>query len=1096
VPAPRRGGGNGGEVLGSDGLPEMMLPRRRVRLGLLATAALIALAAALIITIIVGPVSADPVSYRNQVLADAPSGYWRLGEAGSATTAADQTGANPGTYLGGVTLGRPGALADDADTAAGPDGASGTVRIADAAGLNPTSALTLEAWIRPRSLPGSAATILRKDGQYALRLKSNGALIFRLWKNGIVQDVVTGSGLARVGAWAHVVGTWDGATMTIYVNGVARATAPMSAPVDTTTSRLWLASTYQSFDWLDADLDEVAVYPTALSAARVQSHYQTAVPPPPPPTSQYAGAVLADAPSGYWRLGEAGSATTAADQTGANPGTYLGGVTLGRPGALAGDADTAAGFDGASGTVRIADAAGLDPTSALTLEAWIRPSALPASSNVILRKEDQYALRLTSTGALVFRLWKGDVTQDVVTSAGAARVGAWTHVVGTWDGATMTIYVNGDPKAGRSLAAPIDTAGTGLFLGSTYNSFDYFAGTVDEVAVYPTALSAARLQSHYQTAVPPPPPPTSQYAGAVLADAPSGYWRLAETGSASTAADQTGTNPGTYLGGLTLGRPGALAGDADTAATFDGASGTVQIANAAGLNPTSALTLEAWIRPSVFPVSSNAILRKDGQYALRLRSNGALVFRLWKGDVSQDVVTGASAARVGAWTHVVGTWDGATMTIYVNGDPKASQPLSAPIDTAGSGLFLGSTYNSFDWFTGDMDEVAVYGKALTAARVAAHYLSAIQSDTTPPVIGLGVPASASTMDATPTFGGTAGTLADDSSRVTVSIFAGSSTTGTPLQVIPTSTDQTGLFSVKTPSPLGSGTYTAVAEQRDVSGNTGRSTTTFGVDASADPSLTAAGDIARCDSSDDEATGQLLDRLPGTVAAVGDLAYDSGSTSAFLNCYGPSWGRQRARTRPALGDHEYETGSAAAYFAYFGAAAGDPSKGYYSYEIGSWHIVVLNTNCAEVGGCGSGSLQDQWLLDDLTLHPAACTLAYFHAPRFSSGQNGSSTDSAQFWQDLYDAGADVVLSGDDHDYERFAPQAPDGTLDTARGIREFVVGTGGGSRQWFNTDEPNSEVRDSAARGVLSLTLHAGSFDWRFVPAAGTTFTDSGSQSCH
>jgi hypothetical protein len=582
----------------------------------------------------------------------------------------------------------------------------------------------------------------------------------------------------------------------------------------------------------------------------------------------------------------------------------------------------------------------------------------------------------------------------------------------------------------------------------------------------------------------------------VLADAPSGYWRLGEAGSATPAVDQTGANPGTYLGGVTLGRPGALADDSDTAAGLDGANGTVRIADGAGLNPTSALTLEAWIRPSALPASSNVILRKDDQYALRLTSNGALIFRLWKADVTQDVVTSSGAARVGAWTHVVGTWDGTTMTIYVNGDPKASRSLPAPIDTASTGLFLGSTYNSFDWFAGNLDEVAIYGKALAAARVAAHYLSGAPSDTTPPVIGLGVPANASTMDATPTFGGTAGVLADDSSRVTVSIFAGSSATGTPLQVIPTSTDQRGIFSVRTPSPLGSGTYTAVAEQRDVSGNTARSTTTFNVDASADPSLIAAGDIARCDSSGDEATGQLLDGLPGTVAAVGDLAYDFGSTSEFLDCYDPSWGRQRARTRPAVGDHEYETANAAPYFAYFGAAAGDPSKGYYSYDLGSWHIVVLNTNCAGVGGCGSGSLQEQWLRDDLTLHPATCTLAYFHAPRFSSGENGSSTDSQQFWQDLYDARADVVLSGDDHDYERFAPQAPDGTLDTARGIREFVVGTGGAARQWFMTDEPNSEVRDSATHGVLSLTLHAGSFDWRFVPEAGATFTDSGSQSCH
>jgi hypothetical protein len=263
-------------------------------------------------------------------------------------------------------------------------------------------------------------------------------------------------------------------------------------------------------------------------------------------------------------------------------------------------------------------------------------------------------------------------------------------------------------------------------------------------------------------------------------------------------------------------------------------------------------------------------------------------------------------------------------------------------------------------------------------------------------------------------------------------------------------------------------------------------------------LVAAGDIASCSSSGDEATAALLDGISGTVLTLGDNAYDSGTPSQFTNCYQPSWGRHKARTRPSAGNHDYLTASASGYYGYFGAAAGDPTKGYYSYELGAWHIVVINSNCSQVGGCQAGSPQEKWLRADLAAHPAACTLAYWHHPRFSSGtSHGSSTTMQPIWQALYDANADVVLSGHEHNYERFAPQNPAGQADAARGIREFVVGTGGKSHYGFGTPLPNSQVRNSDTSGVLKLTLHATSYDWRFVPESGKTFTDSGSNfACH
>ena len=260
-------------------------------------------------------------------------------------------------------------------------------------------------------------------------------------------------------------------------------------------------------------------------------------------------------------------------------------------------------------------------------------------------------------------------------------------------------------------------------------------------------------------------------------------------------------------------------------------------------------------------------------------------------------------------------------------------------------------------------------------------------------------------------------------------------------------------------------------------------------------MVGAGDIAHCSTTTDEATAKLLDGISGTVFTLGDNVYNSGTSAEFANCYNPTWGRHKARTKPSVGNHEYLTSGASGYFNYFGAAAGDPKKGYYSYDRGDWHVIVLNSNCSQVP-CAAGSAQDTWLRADLAAHPNKCTLAYFHAPLYSSGQHGNSTSVRPFWEALYKANADVVLSGHDHNYERFAPQNPYGAFDSARGIREFVVGTGGTYLRPFGTIKPNSVSRNATTHGVLKLTLNSGGYAWKFVPVAGKTFTDSGTASCH
>lgn len=263
-------------------------------------------------------------------------------------------------------------------------------------------------------------------------------------------------------------------------------------------------------------------------------------------------------------------------------------------------------------------------------------------------------------------------------------------------------------------------------------------------------------------------------------------------------------------------------------------------------------------------------------------------------------------------------------------------------------------------------------------------------------------------------------------------------------------------------------------------------------------LLAAGDIANCKMiAGAQETAKIIESVPNaTVAALGDLALSNGTAEEFANCYDKTWGAFKSRTRPAPGNHEFHSSGASPYFDYFGAAAGDPTKGYYSYELGLWHIISLNGECKDIGGCQAGSPEEKWLRADLEAHPAACTLAYWHEPLFSSGAtHGNNPNYIDFWRDLYAVHATVVLNGHDHDYERFAPQTPDGVADPARGIREFVVGTGGNNPRAFGPPKPNSEVRKAYTFGVLKLALRAQGYDWEFIPVAGQTFRDSGSGSC-
>ncbi len=261
-------------------------------------------------------------------------------------------------------------------------------------------------------------------------------------------------------------------------------------------------------------------------------------------------------------------------------------------------------------------------------------------------------------------------------------------------------------------------------------------------------------------------------------------------------------------------------------------------------------------------------------------------------------------------------------------------------------------------------------------------------------------------------------------------------------------------------------------------------------------LVGAGDIAICGEEGSQYTAELLDQIPGTVFTAGDNSNEEGSAANYELCFDPTWGRHKERIYPAAGNHDLLTAQGAPYFAYFGERAGEAGKGYYSFDLGQWHIIVLNSVCEYAGGCGENSPQMEWLREDLQSHDNLCTLAIWHYPLFTSAARGGNEVVRPFWKALYDAGADVIINGHDHHYERFAPLNPAGQPDPERGIRQFIIGTGGAGLRGIGDVAAHSEKHILYTYGVLKLILKANGYYWEFVPVAGMGATDSGSGVCH
>jgi hypothetical protein len=604
----------------------------------------------------------------------------------------------------------------------------------------------------------------------------------------------------------------------------------------------------------------------------------------------------------------------------------------------------------------------------------------------------------------------------------------------------------------------------------------------------------------------------SAYWRETLADEPVAYWRLGED-DGTVAADEAGTSAGVYSNGVTIGRSGALTGDRNTAASFDGFDGSVTVPSSRRLNLVSGVTLEAWLKRRKSGSWQNVVAKPGSgataqqNYALWLNPSSQVVAYFGNGSSSLGVYTPDSIDT--SWHHLVATYDNATARIYVDGVLRVSTRSRLRLTANSEPLTIGRSSDGVRVFGGLIDEVAVYGRALSASRIREHYRERDSIDRTPPIVSLTTPGDdSSTVDARPHFAGGARVTSSDSSRVTVRIYRGSSAVGRPVQSVTTTRLSTGAWSVVAEAPLPFGAYTARAEQSDLAGNIGKSApSTFSITAEApspDPVVAAAGDIADCADDGDEATASLLLHLRGaSVLTLGDNAYPSGSRESFADCYAPSWGRLQLRTRPALGDHDYGTPQASGYFTYFarqlarfGRTAIDPTRGYYSYDLGSWRVVVLNGACGRSARLCDATDQAAWLDRDLASHPRMCTLAILHPPRFSSGAvHGNNATMRRYWEVLYGHGVDVILSGDEHLYERYAPQDPDGLYDPEGGLRQFIVGTGGGSLYSFARINANSEVRYNGSHGILRLTLHPTSYEWEFMPTSGS-FSDAGTTRCH
>jgi hypothetical protein len=703
------------------------------------------------------------------------------------------------------------------------------------------------------------------------------------------------------------------------------------------------------------------------------------------------------------------------------------------------------------------------------------------------------------------------------TISGSAQVGqTLTAAPGSWSGTPPLSYAYQWRRCDAAGAGCSDLLAA---TGSSYVLAPGDAGSTIRVSVTASngagSASASSAATAIVAAAPVCAPRSSSYSGQITGTAGLiAYWRLGEA-SGTVACDSAGANNGSYQSGTVLARPGALAGDPDTAVGFDGNRGWVQVPHDPALSVGDRFAIEAWVKRGAISTSGNQVVAAKQNDAWVLMFDPANQLILRKSNNGNVAASSVTVTDTSSWHHVAATKDGAAVKLYVDGADVTGSVTNLTMSDNTLPLAIGQS-SSTAYFNGSIDEVALYRAPLTAAQVGAHYAAGVPAaqapaNTSAPTIS-GSAQVGQTLTAAP--GSWSGTpplsyayqwrRCDEPGNVCTDI-AGA--TAPSYGVVALDVGAT-LRALVTASNSG-GSATA--------GSAGTSVVAPLPSPNTDPVVAAAGDIA-CDPSDPSFGGDLStecqqratsDLLVGggfaNVLPLGDNQYECGGFNAYLQSYDPTWGRVKSITRPVPGNHEYQTsggtdcdpgGNASGYFTYFGSAAGPPGEGYYSFDVGEWHVIALNSNCSAVAGCDYGSPQEEWLRADLQSHSNACTLAYWHHPRFTSGSVGDDSSVAAFWEDLQSSGVDVVLNGHAHGYERFAPQDGAANYDPARGMREFVIGTGGDDFHAFAISKPLSETREDDTFGVLTLTLHSTGYDWRFLPVVGRSFADSGSTSCH
>jgi acid phosphatase type 7 len=815
-----------------------------------------------------------------------------------------------------------------------------------------------------------------------------------------------------------------------------------------------------------------------------------------PVQSSYSG-LVASTPGlvGYWRLGER-SGTLACDYTGHDNGAYQGGVTLGLPGAIGQDPDTAIGLDGSTGQVSVPASSTLNVGDAFSIEAWVkRGNSKTGSNQTIASKQDgSWVLMFNESDRLTLR--RSTVGNLASATVATTDTTTWHYVAATKNGSSVHLYVDGTDVTGTLTNQTMANNNLPLAIGQSTGTA-YLKGTIDEAALYNTALTPTQITQHYTTGTGPPAPPSglsavgangqvklawkaspstgltgydvyranpdgswaatplatvssatlaysdggltngtaytyrvtavgtgglqsspsnqasatpnsvcspvqSSYSG-LVASTPGlvGYWRLGER-SGTLACDYTGHDNGAYQGGVTLGLPGAIGQDPDTAIGLDGSTGQVSVPASSTLNVGDAFSIEAWVKRGNSKTGSNQTIasKQDGSWVLMFNESDRLTLR--RSTVGNLASATVATTDTTTWHYVAATKNGSSVHLYVDGTDVTGTLTNQTMANNNLPLAIGQSTGTA-YLKGTIDEAALYNTALTPTQITQHYTTG---------------------------------------------------TGPPNK---------------------------------------------------DPVLAAAGDIA-CAPGDkthecvQAATASLTAaQHPNAAAVLGDNQYESGLLSEYDSpgAYNDTWGQFNSVVHPSPGNHEYAAStSASGYFTYFGASA---AGGYYSYDLGSWHVVALNSNCSDSGCRDSlaGTVSNaelSWLQSDLAAHPGQCTLAYWHHPLFSSGWVGNSPGVAPIWKILYAAHADIVLNGHDHMYERFAQQDPN-QLATTAGIREFVAGTGGETLFTMGTTQPNMQFVDNHHFGALFLTLHSGSYEWAFRSTDGFV-RDSGSTGCH